>query len=123
MREQPDIAAPATSSAPVECTTWPSSSGIAHDGASSPRLEHRPDDPPNVTRAIAPGIEALIDNAFMYHAPHGDQVAHYARIRNEARELAKTIGILTPPSREQALALTNLEQAVMWANAAIARHT
>jgi hypothetical protein len=27
----------------------------------------------------------------------------------------------TPESREQSLALTNLEQAVMWANAAIAR--
>ena len=63
-----------------------------------------------------------IEKAFTYHAPKNDQPARYERIRNEARSLAYTIEQLTPKSREQSLALTNLEQSVMWANAAIARN-
>jgi hypothetical protein len=58
---------------------------------------------------------------FTYHPPVGDQPDRYQQIRDEAAVLADTIISLTPDSREQALALTNLEQAVMWAMAAIAR--
>lgn len=39
-----------------------------------------------------------------------------------AKELAYMICQNTPTSREQSLALTNLEQAIFWANAAIARN-
>ena len=63
-----------------------------------------------------------IEKAFTYHAPKNDQPAKYERIRNEAKSLAYTIEQLAPKSREQSLAFTNLEQAVMWANAAIARN-
>lgn len=62
-----------------------------------------------------------IDHNFTYHAPKGDQADRYTVIRNEAKLLAETIIARTPVSREQSLALTNLEQAVFWANAAIAR--
>jgi hypothetical protein len=62
-----------------------------------------------------------IENDFTYHAPVGDQAARYTRIRSEAKGLALTIASLCPEGREKALALTNLEQAVMWANAGIAR--
>ena len=62
-----------------------------------------------------------IENDFTYHAPHGDQPERYQRIRNEAKTLALTIATFCPDSRERSLALTNLEQAVMWANASIAR--
>lgn len=63
-----------------------------------------------------------VEHNFSYHPPKGDQIERYARIREEAKQFAFTIEKLCPPSRERSLALTNLEQAVMWANAAIARN-
>lgn len=57
---------------------------------------------------------------FTYHAPKGDQPARYEAIRAKARDLATLIQESTPASREQSVALTNLQQAIMWANAAIA---
>ncbi len=63
-----------------------------------------------------------IDEDFTYHAPKGDQPARYEAIRAAARDFAHLINQLAPPSREQSLALTKLEEAVMWANAGIARN-
>jgi hypothetical protein len=62
-----------------------------------------------------------IVNDFSYHAPKGDQVARYQEIRDRARSLALFLGEVVPPGREQALALTNLEQTVFWSNAGISR--
>ena len=59
---------------------------------------------------------------FTYHKPFGTQPERYERIRDRAKEFASTISGLTPPSREQSLAITHLEEAVFWANAAIARN-
>lgn len=61
-----------------------------------------------------------LDNIFTYHAPHGTQQERYVAIRDKAKELAALIQKATPESREQSVALTNVQQAVMWANAAIA---
>ncbi len=58
---------------------------------------------------------------FTYHAPKGDQSERYKRLRNTAHALAIEILDATPESREQSLALTHLEQAIFYANAAIAR--
>lgn len=63
-----------------------------------------------------------IQRAFTYHAPKEGQPEKYVAIRDKAKELALLIADLTPSSREQSVALTNLETAVMWANAAIARN-
>lgn len=60
---------------------------------------------------------------FTYHPPKEGQPAKYEALRDKAKELADTIVELCPSSREQATALTNLEQCVMWANAAIARRS
>jgi hypothetical protein len=65
---------------------------------------------------------ARLDQDFTYHAPHNDQPARYEALRRAAKELARMIVTSTPPSREQSLALTNLEQSIFWANASIARH-
>jgi len=65
---------------------------------------------------------AQIEHAFTYHAPKPGQPEKYARLREKAKELALLIAELTPSSREQSVALTELETAVFWANAAIARH-
>lgn len=61
-----------------------------------------------------------IENTFSYHKPFGSQPMRYEAIRAEAKVLAKAIQEACPESREKSLALTNLQQAVMWANAAIA---
>lgn len=58
---------------------------------------------------------------FTYHAPHGDQPSKYTRIRNRAYDLAVMIDELCHDSREKSTAMTKLEEAVMWANASIAR--
>lgn len=62
-----------------------------------------------------------IEHNLTYHAPKEGEQGRYARIREEAKEFAAVIVHMSRQSREQSLALTHLEEAVMWANAAIAR--
>ncbi len=63
-----------------------------------------------------------IDNNFTYHAPRPDQLPRYESIRSATKIVAERLLQLCPPGRELSLALTKLEEAVMWANAAIARN-
>jgi hypothetical protein len=65
---------------------------------------------------------ADLNNRFQYHPPRGDQAARYQIIRSNAGSLAHLINQNAPDSREKGLAITHLEEAVMWANAAIARN-
>lgn len=62
-----------------------------------------------------------LTNRFTYHPPKDDQAVRYVEIREEMRSLAQFILENTPESREQSLALTKLEEANFWTNAAIAR--
>lgn len=59
---------------------------------------------------------------FTYHAPKGDQQRRYEAIRSLAKELAFKFDEFCPDSREKSIAFTKLEEAVMWANASIARN-
>ena len=63
-----------------------------------------------------------IENNFTYHAPKDDQTARYISVRENGKEFARLINKLCPPSRERSLAMTKLEECVMWANASIARN-
>jgi hypothetical protein len=63
-----------------------------------------------------------IENNFKYHAPKEGQPAKYSLIRTKAKEFAELIQKEVPESREKSLAMTKLEEAVMWANAGIARN-
>lgn len=63
-----------------------------------------------------------LENAYTYHAPKGDQIERYQDIRSAVRKVADLINKSCPPSRERSLAFTKLEEAVMWANASIARN-
>jgi hypothetical protein len=63
-----------------------------------------------------------IENNFRYHMPKEGQPEKYEAIREKAKELAYLICDECPISREKSLAIANLEQSVMWANAAIARN-
>ena len=67
-------------------------------------------------------MKVRIENDFSYHAPKDDQSERYIQIRASAKELAYIIVRLSPPSREQSVALTLLDQVVMETNAAIARN-
>lgn len=62
-----------------------------------------------------------IERNFTYHPPKPGEPEKYVQLRDKAKELAILIDGLCPPGREMALALTNLEQTIMWANAAIGR--
>ena len=63
-----------------------------------------------------------IENNYTYHTPKGSQPERYTAIRAKAKELAELIEDCCPGSREKSLAFTKLEEAVMWANASIARN-
>ena len=63
-----------------------------------------------------------IENIYTYHTPKAGQPERYEAIRNKAKELAYLIENSCIDSREKSLAFTNLEEAVMWANASIARN-
>jgi hypothetical protein len=67
-------------------------------------------------------MKARIENDFTYHAPKGDQADRYILIREKAKELAIVIVENSPKSREQSVALTELDHVVMMVNAAIARN-
>ena len=62
----------------------------------------------------------MIADSFTYHAPKPDQIPRFTKLREKFREVAEMIARLTPPGRERAASLTQLQLAVMLANAAIA---
>ena len=63
-----------------------------------------------------------IENNFAYHPPAALQVERYERIRCMGGDIARALAAMCPESRELSIALTKLEEAIMWANAAIARN-
>lgn len=71
---------------------------------------------------ITDEMQIRLANVFTYHRPTESQPPRYKQLRDDALNLAMRICYLTPPSREQSLALTKLEEAIMFANAAIARN-
>lgn len=63
-----------------------------------------------------------LKDRFVYHPPKNDQVKRYQQIRDAGYSMVLTLEVLVPESRERTIALTKLEEVVMWANAAIARN-
>lgn len=63
-----------------------------------------------------------LEHRFTYHPPKPGEPAIYHDLRRQAWGLAERIAEVTGPSRERSLAITKLEEVVMWANAAIARN-
>lgn len=62
-------------------------------------------------------------NRFAYHpADTEDKKTRHENVRDTLLRAADSIVVLTgPPTREQSTAITKLEEAMFWANAAIAR--
>jgi|JI9StandDraft_2_1071091.scaffolds.fasta_scaffold08272_5 hypothetical protein len=69
-----------------------------------------------------PLTTAELQNRYTYHPPTEGQPEAYEALRNHALLLAMHINDVCPDSREKSHAFTQLEDVVMWANAAIARH-
>jgi len=67
-------------------------------------------------------MQKRLDNDYVYHAPNADQQERYLILRQGGKQMAELIVLNSPPSREQSVALTLLEQVIMEANAAIARN-
>lgn len=76
---------------------------------------------PRTQYAVTDQVRERLENAFTYHPPKGDQQQRYVELREQCKTLAYLIASDTPPGREQSLALTHLEETMMWSNAAIAR--
>lgn len=64
-----------------------------------------------------------IPNRFTYHPPHGDQAQRYEQLRAAGRGFAELLAELCPSSPELSRAVGHVDEAVMNANAAIARHS
>lgn len=56
-----------------------------------------------------------------HHRPTESTIAQIEELRDAAKEFANVIEVFCPKARETSLAMTNLEQALMWAVASIAR--
>ena len=62
------------------------------------------------------------EKVFKYHPPSDEQTKVYVNIRDMSKELAEYVEIVSPHTRERDMALTKLEEFVMWANANVARN-
>lgn len=69
---------------------------------------------------VSDGERVMLIRNFTYHSPKADQPERYARLRDGARNVAEMILDFCPDSREKSLALTKIEESVMWAKTAIA---
>ncbi len=63
-----------------------------------------------------------LHDRFHYHAPSNEGIARHADLSELFTALARRCRDICPPGRELALTITNLEQAKMWASAAVARN-
>jgi hypothetical protein len=62
-----------------------------------------------------------LDNRFRHHEPSTEKAKLHNFVRLFTRDLAGDFDEMLPDSREKSLAITKLEEAMFWANAAIAR--
>ena len=63
-----------------------------------------------------------LENRFKFHpATTQERMLHHELIRDAALDLALTVNSICPDGRELSLAITKIEEAMYWANAAVAR--
>lgn len=66
---------------------------------------------------------ADLRHRFTFHPATIETGSEHEAVREACHLAAQTINDLAPDSREKSLAITALEEAMMWGNAAIARNT
>lgn len=65
--------------------------------------------------------EEEFNKRFTYHPPKQNAIDYFDSIRSLGSEFATFVNENCPEGREANLALTKIEEAIMWANASIAR--
>jgi len=63
-----------------------------------------------------------IENNFKFHPADVEKGKMHDQVRSDCKDLANKLDVLLPNSREKSLAMTKLEEVMMWANASIARN-
>lgn len=66
--------------------------------------------------------QSELQNNYQYHAPDENKVRKHEQVRKTVYVAADYLNKNLPDCREKSLALTKLEEATMWANAALARN-
>jgi hypothetical protein len=75
------------------------------------------------TRYDSSKFDEELNKRFSYHPPIDEnQTGRYEEIRGYAKNFARILKQRCPDSREFFIAMTKIEEAVFWANAAIARN-
>lgn len=64
-----------------------------------------------------------IDSRFSFHPAKPEQIEKYEKIRKQLKKTALFLEETCPSSRELSSAITKLDEAMMHANASVARHT
>lgn len=77
---------------------------------------------PPITYPFEVDDQARVQSNFAYHPPKPGQDEKYVSLRYKGQRLAEDMHAFCPPSRERNIALNRLEEAMMWANASIARN-
>jgi len=67
-------------------------------------------------------LDVDIKHRFAYHAPDDAKKEEHQLVRDDCGALGQLFQARLPDGREKSLALTKLEEAMFWANAAIARN-
>lgn len=63
-----------------------------------------------------------LQKRFKWHTPQDTATGNlHGSVRSACLNLARTLNTVVPEGREKALAITHLEEVMMWANAGIAR--
>lgn len=61
-----------------------------------------------------------VQNRFGYHRANADSAPKHAQVRELLETIAVQLDLLLPDGRDKSLAFTSLQEAMHWANSAIA---
>lgn len=64
-------------------------------------------------------IHDEIEHRFTYHPPTSESIPKHEAVRAAIKDVAHVVADNTEPGRHQSLALTALQEALIWANCAI----
>lgn len=64
---------------------------------------------------FTPENQNEVNNRFTYHPPTPEKTPVYNQLMKQGKEVANTILREVPEGRERSIALTKIEEAVLWA--------
>lgn len=70
---------------------------------------------------VKPRVDVDLERKFTYHPATPEKALRFTVLREHAKAFGMLIKEACPDGRERAIAITKLEELIMWANAAIAR--